>query len=145
MTWSLWLLLVDVLMVGVILAVQLVVYPGFQYFSKEELSRWHPIYTRNITVLVAPLMVSQLIGGILWGIWQPGLPSILYTSGILFLWVITFLFFVPLHRRIEKGNADENTFVQLVRLNWIRTVLWIAVFVWHLYILEISVSSFKVF
>lgn len=132
MYWPFGLLLADVLMAGVILSVQLVVYPGFRYFSKEGLSQWHRIYTRNITVLVAPLMIIQLLGGIFWTIGQPHLFSILYTLGVLSLWAITFRYFLPLHRRIERGKADKNTFKTLVRLNWIRTVLWLFVLAIHL-------------
>jgi hypothetical protein len=133
MTWPSWLLLADALMAGVILAVQLVVYPGFKYFSKEALGKWHPVYTRNITLLVAPLMIAQLIGGILWATGQPGKYSMLYAIGIFALWAITFRFFVPLHRRIENGNAHRDTLDVLVRLNWLRTVLWFLVLIVHLF------------
>jgi len=119
-------------MAGVILAVQWAVYPAFRYFSKEALERWHPVYTRNITVLVAPLMVAQLLGGVLWIVTQPGVLPFLYALIISVLWGFTFLFFVPLHRQISRGTADTPTFDRLVRLNGLRTLLWLMLLALHL-------------
>ena len=133
MSWNSWLVLADALMVGVILTVQLVVYPGFQYFSREDLLRLHKAYTRNITMLVAPLMIAQLIGGLFWSFKEPGVPPILYTLGIFALWVLTLLFFVPLHKQISMGAAQPETFKRLVALNWIRTLLWILILAWNLF------------
>jgi hypothetical protein len=133
MAWNSWILLADALMAGVILSVQLLVYPGYKYFAKEDLKRWHAVYTRNITGLVAPLMTVQLFGGLYWTIAQPGLSPLLYTLGILALWSITFIYFAPLHRQISQGNANEVTFKRLVGLNWIRTALWILILAWHLF------------
>lgn len=119
-------------MAGIILAVQFVVYPAFEFFSKEALHRWHHVYTRRITVLVAPLMVAQLLGGIYWSAAHQELISYLYTLLIFLLWGITFLFFVPLHRRISLGTADTPDFRRLVRLNGVRTSLWLILLTLHL-------------
>ncbi|MDM9632778.1 DUF1772 domain-containing protein [Robiginitalea aurantiaca] len=134
MTFSFWLLLVDALMAGVILAVQLVVYPAYQYFNKEDLVRWHRTYTKNITLLVAPLMLAQLTGGVFWTLKEPGLHTAVYLLIIVLLWAVTFLRFVPLHRRIDRGTFQEPELRTLVRLNWIRTLLWIVVFAGHIYV-----------
>jgi hypothetical protein len=133
MAWNSWLLLADALMAGIILGVQLLVYPGFKYFDREGLNRWHAVYTRNITGLVAPLMTVQLLGGLYWTVAQPGLRPLLYALGILALWSMTFIYFVPLHKQISQGNANAETFKYLVRLNRIRTVLWILILSWHLF------------
>ncbi|MGB5405063.1 MAG: hypothetical protein WBN13_13900 [Robiginitalea sp.] len=131
-SWDSWLLLADALMAGMILAVQWVVYPAFQYFSKDALTRWHSVYTRNITALVAPLMVTQLLGGVYWSTTHPGLIPLLYTFIVCVLWGITFLFFVPLHRQISLGIADSTDLRRLIRLNGLRTVLWLIVLALHL-------------
>lgn len=131
-SWHAGLLLADALMAGVILSVQLVVYPAFQYFSTEALERWHPVYTRNITALVAPLMVAQLLGGIYWIVTQPGVFPFLYTLFISVLWSFTFLSFVPLHGQIGRGTADTAIFKRLVRLNGVRTLLWLMALTVHL-------------
>ena len=133
MDLTFWLLLVDAVMAGVILSVQLLVYPAFQYFSDAELVRWHHRYTPNITILVAPLMTLQLIGGLVRAFGQPGMFTFLYALLVLLLWILTFLFFVPLHRRIDGGRATERSLRRLVYLNWSRTLLWIALFISNLW------------
>ena len=138
MAWTACLLLVDALMAGVILAVQLVVYPGFAFYRPEDLRKWHQEYTRRITVLVAPLMVAQLLGGLFWSLSRPGLAPVLYLATIALLWALTVLLFIPLHRRISEGAADGSTMRKLVRLNGIRALLWLFALIWHLLNSEIA-------
>jgi len=128
MTLSLIRLLFDFGLLVMIWMVQLVVYPGFKYYHRERLIEWHNIYTARISYVVLPLMLGQLLlSGIqLWGevSW--------YTLGsfliIALLWGSTFLQFVPLHDTISKGNFKEETIFQLVKKNWLRTVLWTFLF-----------------
>jgi hypothetical protein len=119
-------------MVGVILSVQLVVYPGFYHFTASGLGQWHRRYTRNISLLVVPLMTGQLLGGFYWLYQSPGPTPGVYSFIILLLWGITFHTFVPLHRRIGQGVADKRDLALLVGKNWFRTVLWLLLFAWHL-------------
>ncbi|MEJ2583656.1 MAG: hypothetical protein P8Z38_00990 [Robiginitalea sp.] len=128
----LWLLFADACMAGVILSVQLLVYPGFSYFTGPELVRWHRRYTRNISLIVVPLMTIQLLGGFYWLFSRPGLPPGVYTFLICLLWGITFGTFVPLHRRISDGVAQKRDLSLLVSKNWIRTAFWLLLFAWHL-------------
>jgi len=128
----LWLLFADACMVGVILSVQLVVYPGFSYYTESGLDQWHRRYTKNISLLVVPLMTGQLLGGFYWVITRPGLASSVYVILTCLLWGITFRVFVPLHNRIGRGVADRADLDQLVSKNWIRTLLWILLFLCHL-------------
>lgn len=129
---SLWLLLADACMAGVILSVQLVVYPGFSLFSKADLARWHPKYSRNISLIVIPLMTGQLLGGLYWLLSAPGLAPAVYVLLVCLLWAITFRTFVPLHRRIAQGSADQGDLSQLTSKNWFRTALWLLLLAWHL-------------
>ena len=128
----LWLLLADGCMAGVILSVQLVVYPGFRFYTEAGLDRWHRRYTQNISLLVVPLMTLQLLGGGYWLLTRPGLTSVVYVLVVGLLWGFTFHTFVPLHRRIAQGFADQRDLSLLVSKNWIRTVLWLLLLVWHL-------------
>ena len=54
-------LLVDIGLVVLIWMVQLIVYPSFTFYSKENLVNWHQKYTARIAVIVIPLMFLQLI------------------------------------------------------------------------------------
>lgn len=127
-----WLLLADVLMGGIILTVQSVVYPAFPYYSEEDLRCWHRVYTRNIAFVVVPLMLTQLLGGVYWNTVESGFYPSLYLLIICILWAFTFLSFVPLHKRISAGNSDRATLRRLVRLNGARTVLWLIGLTLHL-------------
>jgi hypothetical protein len=127
-----WLLFPDAIMTGVILGVQLLVYPAFQYYEKDNLLQWHKRYTRKISILVVPLMLAQLLGGLHWYFSHPGIASGVYAGLISLLWGITLLRFAPLHTKIGRGQADRILLQQLIRENWYRTFLWIAAFIWHL-------------
>lgn len=124
---------IDALMVGVIFVVQFVAYPGFSYFSRSGLEKWHPVYVRNIGMIVLPLMLGQLCLGSFWLFSKPGPGSAVYLGGVCLLWVITFLIFVPLHRKIRLNIHQRADLILLVRYNWIRTLLWCFLLGWNLY------------
>lgn len=113
--------------------VQLVIYPSFTYFNRNDLIRWHRIYVQRISYIVIPLMLGQT----LLAIYQLYLTSSLYTAGsvvlILFVWMLTFLLFVPRHNAVSNVRFDENTLSELVSYNWSRTALWSIIFIWTLF------------
>jgi len=122
-------LLFDTTTLILIWIVQLIIYPGFNYYSKKDLNTWHPIYTKRISMVVIPLMFGQLISSIIVVI-QGGLFfHILKLSLIVVVWVLTFSIFVPLHRKIEKTDNCKLITEQLVRKNWFRTIIWTLIFV----------------
>jgi hypothetical protein len=110
--------------------VQLVIYPSFKYFNRNDLIRWHRVYVQRISYVVIPLMFGQT----LLAIYQLYLTSSLYSAGsvilILFVWILTFLLFVPRHNAVSNVRFDENTLSELVSYNWSRTVLWSIIFIW---------------
>ena len=128
MTLDLARLLIDFGFVILIWAVQLIIYPSFGYYSKENLYEWHRSYTARVTFIVLPLMFGQLIlaGFQLWHIqnWYTIISSIV----ISILWLQTFLIFVPLHQSIDKKLPIENVCGKLVTKNWLRTLLWTLLF-----------------
>ena len=108
--------------------IQLVVYPSFKYYLRVQLFEWHQKYTRQITNIVLPLMLGQLVcAGIqLWNgfNWYTGSSCLI----IGLLWGSTFLQFVPLHHQIDKEGFKEEVLEQLVQKNWFRTWLWTMLF-----------------
>jgi hypothetical protein len=42
---------------------------------------------------------------------------------VIILWLVTFIFSVPLHNKLLQGK-DHLHIQKLVRTNWIRTLLW---------------------
>ena len=113
--------------------VQLIVYPGFQYFNAENLNRWHQAYTPAISVIVIPLMFGQLF---LTGYQLFKTPDFV-TIGIFLLvvavWTITFIRAVPLHNQIATGTDTENAIRSLLSTHWYRTVIWTLIFILGLF------------
>ncbi len=125
-------LLVDFGLVVLIWLVQLVIYPGFLYFSKDSLISWHKKYTPRITIIVLPLMLGQLMqyGALLQQ------EKTFYSIGsfvmVLMAWLLTFTVFVPRHKEISNGSHTAKTLAQLVKFNWSRTLVWSLLFLWNL-------------
>lgn len=127
-------LLLDFGLFILIWLVQLVIYPGFKFYSPSNLAVWHKIYTGRIALVVMPLMVGQIgVAG-----YQVYEQQNAYTFGsfiiIAGLWLLTFLIFVPLHNSITKDPSDKKAIKDLVEKNWWRTVLWTGLFLWTLFL-----------
>lgn len=123
----------DASMMVLIWIVQLIIYPGFRYYSSNDLLLWHRTYTPRISVIVAPLMILQLFLTIV-AVWQnPGTYQLGTLIIILILWIYTFVKFLPLHRSIEHDKIKTDTLKILISANWLRTLLWTLVFIWSLF------------
>jgi len=121
--------LIDFGFVVLIWAVQLVIYPSFKYYSKENLFVWHKRYTLRVTYVVLPLMLTQLVLVCI-QLYQTQNWYTVSSAVIIFvLWLQTFLVFVPLHQSIDANQPKLNVCDQLIQKNWWRTVLWSALFV----------------
>lgn len=124
-------LLLDFGLFVLIWLVQLIVYPGFQYYSHKELQSWHRRYTPRISFIVIPLMLGQLMlyGTLLQQ--QKSLYSVGGFSLVLLAWLLTFTVFVPRHKKITAGAFSEKTLLELVHFNWGRTIVWSFIFLWN--------------
>ena len=131
-----WISLIDFGLVVLIWMVQLVVYPSLKYYPAGDLLRWHRVYTANMTVVVLPLMLAQLI----LHAWRAYSEASLNHGWILLLvistWLLTFAVFVPLHGKIAANRELASTLSRLVAYNWIRTVIWSLIFVCGLGVFE---------
>lgn len=129
-------LIVSLLMTGVIWVVQLVIYPLFQEYGKRaekhddnlvvvkrELQWLHDCYTPKISLVVIPLMFSELGLAVYHTITKPSPFSFVGLSLVVGSWLSTFFLSVPLHQRIAESQDFKST-VLLVRTNWPRVLLW---------------------
>lgn len=107
--------------------VQLVVYPAFQYFNHSNLERWHHHYTKGITIVVMPLMVSQLVlhSYILYQEKSP--VEVITLALVLAAWYITFVHAVPLHNKISMRTDIEDSIKSLIQFNLGRALIWTVV------------------
>lgn len=120
---------VDFGLVVLIWMVQLIVYPSFTYFKAANLLNWHKAYTPRITVIVAPLMFAQVALHTYRLIFNFSLINLGTIIIIGLLWLITFLYFVPLHQKIETNNYTQKDLQNLISRNWMRTILWSLIFI----------------
>ncbi|AWX45888.1 hypothetical protein HME9304_02919 [Flagellimonas maritima] len=110
--------------------VQLIIYPSFIFYEKNNLIKWHQTYVKRISYVVVPLMFGQLFVS-LWQLYQI---TSLYTIGSFVLitcaWISTFSQFVPIHNQISSIKFDSKILKGLEKNNWLRTFLWSSVFFW---------------
>lgn len=129
-------LAVDFGLVVLIWMVQLLIYPSFKYFGKEGLSTWHKIYTGNMTILVAPLMLIQVGLVIYFWLYYPLMfaPNVIYTALVALTWLSTMFIFIPIHAAIDK-NTTDSLLIKLTRYNWLRVILWTAIVILDIFLL----------
>lgn len=128
-------LIVDFGLVVLIWMVQLIVYPSFLHYDYKNLVAWHQKYTQHISIVVVPLMFTQLALSIFNVIFHFNISTISTLVVVVFLWIFTFTSFVPLHSKISKGKHNQKTLHSLVIRNWWRTLLWSVLFVFDLFYL----------
>ncbi|MFT6048975.1 MAG: hypothetical protein ACI9KI_000705 [Patiriisocius sp.] len=126
-------LLLDSSMVVLIWMIQLIVYPSFKYCNKEHLVGWHQKYSNRLAGIVIPLMLGQLVISIYQLYATFNYDRVIYALSVWTLWISTFLIFVPLHKTIASGNSTSIHLKQLVRKNWLRTILWSLLLLYSLY------------
>ena len=127
-------LLVDAGLVVLIWTVQLIIYPSFLYYKNKNLIAWHQKYSSRIAMIVVPLMVFQLFYGLIISLYYPILNHFIYIGIVLFLWAFTFLGFAPLHFKISNGNVNNKLLITLIHRNWIRTLFWSFLLIFHCFI-----------
>ena len=114
-------------MTGVIWFVQIVHYPLFQKVGSNNFVSYETAHTRLTGQVVMPLMLGELITGFVLPIYtnQTELSYLLYAGlGLITInWLVTFLFFVPMHRSLSREFSLEIC-RRLVSLNWLRTIIW---------------------
>ncbi|SRX55487.1 hypothetical protein AEQU1_02509 [Aequorivita sp. CIP111184] len=123
-------LLLDFGLVVLIWMIQCIVYPSFRYYPAKNLIAWHKVYTARFSVIVIPLMLGQIGIAVYQTILLPSVYTVISLIIIIFVWLATFLQFVPIHTSISKGIVSEKLLVSLVNKNWIRTALWTLLFIY---------------
>ena len=113
-------------MLIVILLVQVLIYPQFNYVSPHELGNYVKFHIRHISWIVIPIMLVESFSLIqLWTnqeIWSFWLISA--TVLLVLIWGLTFIKIAPLHNEIAR-SSDVTFIPSLLSLNFIRTILWV--------------------
>jgi hypothetical protein len=122
-------LIIDFGMLVLIWMVQLLIYPGFKYFERRQLIIWHAQYTRNMTFIVMPLMLGQLLFHTYQTYMDFSMIQVLAMFLVVLSWILTFTIFIPLHQKISSSRFENPDLQQLEVFNWWRTIIWTAIFV----------------
>ncbi|MEI6535995.1 MAG: hypothetical protein WCN98_11680 [Verrucomicrobiaceae bacterium] len=111
-------------LVGLIWTIQLVHYPLFAQVGRETFVAYHQRHTRQMTWIVAPLMLIELLTAawlVIAGSREPWLLASLVP--LAFNWLSTWRIQIPLHDKLAKG-FDAKAHQRLVATNWWRTAAW---------------------
>ena len=115
-------------MVGLMTAVQLVIYPAFREVTEANFSAYVTSHGENIMrplVLFAPAEVALALA--LWLTAPSGtVETVAFIGGILLVvaWVSTGFWYGPFHGRLANEPHDPTKIDQLISTNWVRTMLW---------------------
>ncbi len=112
---------------GVIWTIQMAQYPLFARIGAAQWENYHAVYTRSITVVVLPAMVTELGTSGLLALARPvWLSSTLLWAGFacaVLTWAVTFFVSVPLHDTLGRGFSAD-AIARLVATTWLRTLFW---------------------
>ena len=118
---------VDFGMLVLIWLVQLIIYPSFEFTDKNSFLAWHEKYTGLITIVVLPLMLSQLALTLYQLSQEQSWSTIACTALIAFCWIVTFTLSVPAHNQLQTLGNETEIVHWLVLTNWLRTIAWTSV------------------
>lgn len=103
--------------------VQLIVYPSFLYYSKDEFLTWHKKYTQSLVIIVLPLLAGQGLSIAYHFFSEMTLFTFIQGSLITAVTLHTFIYFIPLHSQLQSNYSIELV-KKLINKNWIRTIVW---------------------
>jgi uncharacterized membrane protein len=108
-------------MTGLIWTIQILHYPAFLKIQKELFTTFHQQHSRNITFIVAPMMLIELVTSVfLIKLHSLFVVNLIFLIGI---WLCTFFLSIPLHSKLAEARS-EIIIAKLVSTNWPRTLLW---------------------
>lgn len=108
---------------GLIWTIQLVHYPMFKLIEAPHWPRFHRFHSRNITFIVFPLMLVELVSALLLYFQDSSFSYLLALICAVTVWLMTIFIFVPLHNQVAVRPVPSKL-AKLANLNWLRTLVW---------------------
>ena len=110
-------------LVSLVFMTQFITYPTFLHIDKDKFSEYHRKYVNNISFIVAPVMLIELLTLLLIAYFSKDFLIIKSLILLLVIWLTTFFIMIPSHNRISK-SFNKKEINRLINYNWIRTILW---------------------
>ena len=110
-------------LVSLVFMTQFITYPTFLYIDKDKFSEYHRKYVNNISFIVAPVMLIELLTLSLIAYFSSEFLIIKSLILLLVIWLTTFFIMIPSHNRISK-SFNKKEIISLINYNWVRTILW---------------------
>src|SRR5690606_17391402 len=98
-------------------------YPGFQFIAPDRYPAFQTFHMTRITWIVLPVMLVELVSALFLYYYLPEPVWTINLILLLLIWCSTICIQSPLHGRLTKG-FDAALIHELIRGNWIRTLLW---------------------
>ena len=116
-------LIVSSILLGLILVIHFVHYKSFNFIDVEKFVEFHKFHTKNISFLVIPLMIIEVVISIIICYFYFSILSLINLSLVALIWIITFLLQVPSHNKLSTGKSIPEI-EKLVSGNVFRVYLW---------------------
>ena len=110
-------------LVSLVFMTQFITYPTFLHIDKDKFSEYHRKYVNNISFIVAPVMLIELLTLFLIAYLSSEFLIVKTLILLLVIWLTTFFIMIPSHNRISK-SFDKKEIINLINYNWVRTILW---------------------
>ena len=116
-------LIVSSILLGLILVIHFVHYKSFNFIDIEKFVEFHKFHTKNISFLVIPLMIIEVVISIIICYFYFSILSLINLSLVALIWITTFLLQVPSHNKLSTGKSITEI-EKLVSGNVFRVYLW---------------------
>ena len=117
-------------MCGIIWFVQAVHYPLFAAVPDAHRAEYARLNRFSTAWVVLPPMIIEAVTAVWLAIWPPAAvgrtAAIVGVVLVAVLWLSTLTVQMPLHLQLERQGSTQVVVSQLVRGNWLRTILWTA-------------------
>ena len=110
-------------LVSLVFMTQFITYPTFLHIDKDKFSEYHRKYVNNISFIVAPVMLIELLTLLLIAYFSKDFLIIKSLILLLVIWLTTFFIMIPSHNKISK-IFNKKEINRLINYNWVRTILW---------------------
>lgn len=109
-------------LVAMIWIIQILHYPSFYFFDKNNFQQAMSFHQRRISYVVIPLMVAELVISLYLWIMRMDVINTLGLTCVFIIWASTFFIQVPIHKKLIR--YDQNLIRDLIKWNFIRTFFW---------------------